>query len=58
MAEILKFVYNIFIFIFISTTSTDGVYLCSEDSDCNEKYCYMPQVAKCIGQLCKCVWIK
>ncbi|CAJ2669538.1 unnamed protein product [Trifolium pratense] len=66
MAEIIKLVYNIIIFLllFIDVTDVEGGFnhlfkktriKCFSDSDCVKLSCQRPFIPKCINKYCKCV---
>ncbi|CAJ2656031.1 unnamed protein product [Trifolium pratense] len=63
MAEILKFIYLIILFISLFLVVTDVTAArvlvnCKDTIDCSRWFCKSPLVPKCISFKCKCVEIK
>ncbi|CAJ2659157.1 unnamed protein product [Trifolium pratense] len=55
MAEILKFIYVMIIFLFMCIIVTNGNYLCDEDKDCPKNICLYNEYPRCMKGICRCV---
>ncbi|CAJ2666214.1 unnamed protein product [Trifolium pratense] len=55
MTKILKFVYDMIIYLFIPMVIINGIYMCENDKDCRKFRCDPFEVARCIGIMCQCV---
>ncbi|CAL5187145.1 unnamed protein product [Lathyrus oleraceus] len=56
MANIVKFVYLIIVFLSIFVVVTDGVTKCRSNKDCRKQMstCLQPRVPRCIQDACEC----
>ncbi|AET02310.1 putative Late nodulin [Medicago truncatula] len=55
MSEIIKFVYAMFIFIFMFTVATETDALCDSNRDCRGYHCNWPKFPICVRMICECI---
>nr|DAA64977.1 TPA_exp: nodule cysteine-rich protein 3 [Cicer arietinum] len=56
MAELLKFVYAIILFLSIFLVVADVGAMCEEDNDCPVFWCFPDQTLRCITKNCYCLY--
>ncbi|AET02322.1 Nodule Cysteine-Rich (NCR) secreted peptide [Medicago truncatula] len=57
MGDIIKVVFAMIIYLYMLTIVTNAVTICDSDQDCRRYRCDPPEYPRCLGILCKCVYV-